>query len=66
MTEIHHEAVRVYAKAFQAGFTMPAVLRKAGVGRSTWWRIRKGEDFRASVIRRIDQAIDDMIKEGTK
>ena len=66
MTNPHHEAVRVQSRAFAANLKMPAVLKRAGVGRSTWWRIRNGKDFRASVITRIENTIDEMIAEVPK
>lgn len=58
-----HEAVRVQSRAFAAGLKMSDVIKEAGIGRSTWWRIRHGKDYRISAIRRIDAAIDEMTKD---
>lgn len=57
-------AVRINSRVFEAGLTMPAVLRKAGVTRTTWWRVKKGLPFFESTITRIDQAIADLISEA--
>ena len=63
MSDLRELAAPVVARAFAAGLTMKDVLAKAEVGRATWWRIRKGKDFQASTLTRIDRAITDLIAE---
>ena len=63
MSEPHKDAIRVASRAFAANIPFPQVLKRAQVGRSTWWRMRNGKDFRASVIQRLDIAIDELARE---
>lgn len=59
----HPEAARIALRAFNANIAMPKVLRRAGVGRATWWRIRNGGNFEIGTIVKLDKALDEMIAE---
>jgi transcriptional regulator with XRE-family HTH domain len=57
-------AADVFCRAYRAGLVWKDVLRRAGVGRSTWWRIEHGADFRNSTIEKLSAATDELIAEA--
>ena len=57
------EVVELQARIFAHRLKLPAVLKRAGVHRSSWHRWSHGGDVRNSTIAKMRTAIDDMIGE---
>jgi len=51
------EVVRLQSLVFQHRLKMIDVLTEAGVSRSTWSRMRNGDNFYVSNLRKIEAAI---------
>lgn len=57
------EVVELQARIFAHRLKLPAVLKRAGVHRSSWHRWSHGGDVRNSSIAKMRTAIDGMIEE---
>jgi len=66
MEPVHPMIVGLQARVFANRLDMPKVLRRAKVGRATWWRwVKRDGDPRLNTLDRISRAIDEMIAEQT-
>lgn len=63
MAKPYPEIAALNDRMFREGLKTMAVLERARVSRSTWWRMKKGGDASLSVIHRIAAAIDSLINE---
>jgi len=63
MAKPYPEVSKLNSRAFEAGIPMHLVLKRAGVSRATWWRMKNGADANLSTVHRIGEAIDSLIAE---
>lgn len=64
MTELAPEIVDIETRATEAGLELNAVLSRAEVSFTTWWRWkRRDTEPRLATLRRIRQSIADMTDE---
>lgn len=58
------EVAEIAARAEAANIGMDAVLRRAGIARTTWWRWVDGRfEPRMSTLRRVHQALEAELQE---
>lgn len=65
-SQIEPEVVRLATRIFEHKLEVTEVMERAGLTRGLWYRWRDGGDPRVSQIRRVDQAIDQLIAEKEK
>lgn len=61
MTQIDPAVRALRIRIMDAGLKASAVRDEAEVGRATWYRMCKGDDFAMSTLRRMEAAVDRLI-----